>query len=137
MSVPAVTTDPMADFQNKLRERIRNDIRELLPEDAIQSLVKRAIDEEFFKDRIVDDRSYYGGTRKAPSLFVEEVVKAAKPLITEAIDRFIKEHPDCIEKVMRDYVNENALAIATTVQMTSMLSTMVGRLAEALQRFQR
>ena len=134
-AVPAVKTDPMADFQAKLRERVREDIRDLLPEAAVAALVQKAINDEFFTERTIEDGSGWNSrTRKAPSLFVEEVVRAAKPIMDAVVKQYIADHPDCVEKVIKDFLDENKLAAATAARLTDMLSSCVMSLQETLRR---
>jgi hypothetical protein len=116
--------DPMADFQAKLQKRVRDDIRDLLPEDAVAALVKNAVEDEFFKPRMVaEDR--WSSPKERPSWFVEEVVKAAQPIIQDAVKAAIAAHPAAVEKVIKDFLDENKLAAATAIHLTGMLSAAV------------
>jgi hypothetical protein len=135
MPVPAVPTDPMAEFQQKLRERVRNDIRELLPEEAIAALVQKAVNDEFFEKRMVRDGSGWNERQvQRPSLFVEAVIEAAKPIIAEEVRKFIAGRPETVEAVIVDFLDANKLAVATAQQLTGMLSSCVMSLQEALRR---
>lgn len=130
MNEIAKPIDPMADFQTKLRERVRSDIRDLLPEDAVSALVTKAVEEEFFKPRQV-----YTGYRHEdrPSWFVEEVTKAATPIIKAAVEKTIKDHPDAIERVIREYLDTNKLAVITTSALTDMLGSAIMSLQDTLR----
>lgn len=130
--VPAHKPDPMAEFQAQLQERVRNDIRDLLPADAVAALVQRAIDDEFFKPRQVQDGSWGSRTKEVPSFFVEEVVKAAKPIIEAAVAKFVAEHPEAIEKVIKDFLDTDKLAVATATQLTGMLGAALYDLQQRL-----
>jgi hypothetical protein len=131
MNVPAVKTDPMADFQAKLQQRVREDIRDLLPEDAVAKLVQQAVEKEFFQPRRVDEG--YGRSSEAPSWFVQEVVKAATPIIRAAVDKCIADNPAAVEKAIADFLGPNRLTILTTDHLTGMLSSAIISLQEQMR----
>ena len=54
-------------FQAKVVERLRDDIRDLLPEEVLKELVTRAVEHEFFKPREIYQNSYSSQPQKAPS----------------------------------------------------------------------
>lgn len=128
----AIKLDPMADFQAKLQERVRDDIRNLLPEEAVAALVKKAVEDEFFKPQTVLVNSWE--TKEVPSKFMAAVVDAAKPIIAEAVAKVVSEHPAAVEKAIKDFLDENRLTIATTDRMTRMLSDMIMTLQQNLSR---
>jgi hypothetical protein len=126
--------DPMEDFKVKLQERVRNDIRDLLPEDAVAALVQKAIEEEFFKPRKVESAGYSGRMVEAPSWFVSEVIKAAEPMMRQAVSDAIAAHPDMIDKVVRAWADTNKLTIMATDRMTGMLGTLISDMSMKLQQ---
>lgn len=134
MNVPAKPTDPMAEFQAKLKDRVRDDIRDLLPDDAVAGLVKKAVEDVFFTPRIVKATGWSGRDEERPSWFVEEVTKAAEPIIRAAVAKCVADSPQAVEKVISEFLDQNKLAAATAAQLTSMLSGMVMTLQNSLQR---
>jgi hypothetical protein len=132
MNQVAVKTDPMTAFQEQLRERVRNDIRDLLPEDAVAGLVKQAVDAEFFKARRIDEG--YGRWSEKPSWFVEEVVKAAKPIIEAAVQKTVADNPAVVEKAIKEYLDENRLTVAVASRLDAVLSSAIYNLQQTLQR---
>lgn len=133
MNELARKVDPMEDFKVKLQERVRNDIRDLLPEDAVAALVQKAIEEEFFKPRKIECDSF-GRSKEAPSWFVSEVVKAAEPMMRQAVSDAIAAHPDMIDKVVRAWADTNKLTIMATERMTGMLGTLISDMSMKLQQ---
>lgn len=131
---PAIKTDPMAEFQDKLRARVREDIRDLLPEGAVSALVQKAVEDEFFKPRIIVVQGYGSRDREAPSWFVEEVVKAAEPIIKAAVEKCIADHPAAVQKAIDDFLGPNMLAVVATQHMTSMLSHAIHQIEQTTQR---
>jgi hypothetical protein len=134
MNELARKVDPMEDFKVKLQERVRNDIRDLLPEDAVAALVQKAIEDEFFKPRKVDTGGYNGRTEERPSWFVSEVIKAAEPMMRQAVSDAIAAHPDMIDKVVRAWADTNKLTIMATDRMTGMLGTLISDMSMKLQQ---
>lgn len=135
MTAVAIPVDPMADFQNKLKERVRNDIRDLLPDDAVAALVKKAVEEEFFKPRKIDEG--YGRTKEEPSWFVTEIRKAAEPIIREAVGKVIAESPETVHKVIAEYLDTNKLSVVTAGMLTSLLADAIFNLNSTLQQQRR
>lgn len=132
MNEVATRQDPMADFQQKLQQRVREDIRELLPADAVAALVQKAVEKEFFEPRRIPQR--YGSDEIQPSWFVAEVVKAAQPVIAEAVKKCIADNPACVERAIAEFLDQNRLAVVATQHMTSMLSDVLYQVNQRLQQ---
>lgn len=130
----AKPSDPMADFQAKLKDRIRTDIAGLLPDEALQKLVEKAIEDEFFKPLRVPkpNRSYYSEeTIEAPSWFRAAIVEAAKPLIQKSVDALL-ERPEAaarIKEVTDTYLTPTNLTIVAAAS----IAAVVGRMGSELQ----
>ena len=108
--------DPMQTFQDKVVKKLRTDIGEMLPDDALAKLAQRAVDEHFFKERANKDS--YGHVReREPSWFVEEVAKIADPLIKKAVAQWVADHEDQIEKAVVDYLSEQNLTLVAVAAM--------------------
>jgi hypothetical protein len=120
----ALSTGHQNEFEQKILERLRNDIRELLPEAALRRLVERAVDETFFKERRIDRG--YGNVDVKPSWFVEEIAKTAKPLVQAAVDRFVDERHDLIQQAIDRFVTEQQLTIQLSTRLASMLNDTFG-----------
>lgn len=121
--VPASKVDPVEAFQDRIKERVRNDIRDMLPDEAVAELVRRAVEEEFFRPRKVEvERGFSSRTEVHPSWFVEEVVKAATPIIKQAVVQAVADRPEVIEKVIGDFLDQNKLAAFVTAHLTDVLS---------------
>lgn len=68
-------------FQEKLEDRIRKDIGDLIPDEALAGMVKKAIERAFFEEREVD-AGYYSKKTTIPW-----IVKLAQ----EQVDKRVKE----------------------------------------------
>lgn len=115
-------SNPMQDFQDKLKARVRDDIRDLMPEGAVEALVKKAIEDVFFTPRVTHEGGYNSRRVESPSWFIEAVTKAATPMIDEAVKRCVERNPAAVTKVIEDFIDSNRLAVATTKYLNGMLS---------------
>jgi hypothetical protein len=119
-----VKTNPMEEFQNKLKEKVRSDIASLLPEEAITELVKKAIEEEFFKRQSINEGS--GSWPKwveKPSLFVQEVIKASEPIMKEEIRKAVEQQRPLLEEGIKQYLAENNLTIIIATAIAQAMQT--------------
>src|SRR3990167_8937425 len=112
MSLPATTTDPMGAFREKLEQRVREDIANLLPDDAVNDLVKRAVEDVFFKPRKVNEGTGYSPNWvERPSWFVEAVSKEAAPILKATIAEFVKTHEAEIKQAVEQYLSPQNLTV--------------------------
>lgn len=130
--VSALKIDPMRDFQEKLQARIRDDIAQLLPDDAVADLVKKAVEKTFFEPRVINEG--YGRQTEHPSWFIEAVTKAAEPAIARAVADRLSENNKHVERVINEFLDQNKLTVLVTQHLTSMLSGAIFSLDQTLQR---
>ena len=116
--------DPMDSFKEKIIASLRDNIREMMPEAALSELVNRAVDETFFQPRVDRDRWGHEKTRQ-PSWFVEEVAKAAEPMLRESVNALIKARRDEIDAAINEFVNDKNLTLIAVRSMTSDLSVAI------------
>lgn len=115
--------DPMQEFQDKLRSNVRDQIRDLLPEEAVSKLVEKAVEDTFFAPRKVDEG--YGRVKEHPSWFIAEVTKAAEPILRKAVEDYVATNKEVVDKALADFLSREQLTILTTKQLTSMLGDLV------------
>jgi hypothetical protein len=116
-AVATTTQTPMDAFQAKLKEKLRDDIAQLLPDEVIASMVERVVNEEFFTKKTVrtnpsswSDHS----TKELPSPFQEMVLQAAKPMVEEAVRKVITDNAERITKQVDDTVKNGLLSMCLT-----------------------
>ena len=107
--------DPMQEFQDKLKAKVREEIADLLPDEAVQRLVESAVRDTFFKPREV--KVGYSGTELHPSWFVEEVAKAAKPMLRVMVESYVKKNSGIIKQAMNDFLSTQNLTLLTGAAM--------------------
>ena len=104
---------PMEAFQERVKNRLRDDIGELLPDEALAEMVQRVVEEEFFKKRT--DRvgpTYSAKTIEKPTWFQELVVEAAKPVIEAKILQFLSDNRAEIDRQIKETIERGAMSLA-------------------------
>ena len=93
-------------FQQRMFERIRESMGELLSEGDLKELLEKAIEKSFFEERIVQSSSYYSGNQKKPSLFQELVTEQIQPMMEKAITAWLQDNSEqvtsTIDAVLKD-----------------------------------
>jgi hypothetical protein len=84
---------PMEAFQAKLKDKIRDDIASMLPDEAVAEMAARVVNEEFFtKTRRNVGSSYSPDWREEPSPFQRMVLEAAKPIVEAEVKKALQEN---------------------------------------------
>lgn len=98
-------TTPMS-FQDRLKERIRESIGELLTDEDLDNLIRRGIDEVFFQERRVQQDHYPHRIQTYPPLIHEIVQDLLSSQMKAAVERWLQDHEAevkaAIETVIRD-----------------------------------
>ncbi len=104
------TTGPLASFQNKVAKKLRKDIGDMLPDGALAELVQRAVEDQFFNERVVD-RGGFNGREIIPSWFVSEVAKIAEPVIKKHVEKYVADNEATIRKAVDQYLTDANLTL--------------------------
>ncbi len=80
-------------FEENMMDRIRKDIGELMPDDALQKIVERGMNDAFFKERTGSD-----GYGKREPLFTETLRDLTDVRVRAAVEEWMKSHADEIAK---------------------------------------
>jgi hypothetical protein len=131
--------NPMDEFQARVVEKLRADIGAMLPDDALAGLVQRAIEEQFFKKRKVQEGSSYHRTeREIPSWFVEEAAKIATPLIETLVREYVANNKDQIKAAINEFLQSQHLLLlamsAIRVETSSDIMEAAVRAAEQVRK---
>ena len=110
------TLTPQQSFEQKLSDRIREDIGELMPAEALAEIVSKAIEKSFFEERKVSDRGYYDNGRKEVPWIVALVKKEMDARVQVAVKEWVASNGDKIEKTIKDRFDEGmATAVVRTI----------------------
>ena len=108
-------------FEEKMKDRIRESIGELITDKELTELVRKSIDRVFFTPTEIGD-TYH---RKAgPSLLNGLIRELLTPQVNEAVQEYIKDHPDEVSKVIKEVLSMgmgNALVTAISSQFQGAL----------------
>lgn len=119
----ATNKNPMEEFQDRVKDKLKADIGSMLPDEVLQQLTQRAVDEQFFKERRQPNPRGYGSDVPRPSWFVEEVAKIAEPIIRQHIEHFIETHKQDIEAAIEQYISEQNLTLTASTMIASQMSS--------------
>ena len=125
-----VSDDPMRDFQDRVIEKLRADFGEMLPNEVVEGLVQRAIDEQFFKPRRVPQR--YGQDEQVPSWFVEEVTKLGAPILRKMLADHMKKHEPEIKKAIEEFISTQSLTLLTVAALQNATRQDIMELAQLI-----
>lgn len=89
-------------FQEKMQDRIRDSIGDLISEEELKTLIDRGMEEAFFKGKVIRDS--YGRVQR------EEL-----PLIHQMVNDHIK---PIVEQEVAKYIDNNREQVAEIVQQT-------------------
>lgn len=127
MSELIVQGDAMTQFQEKISQKLRDDIGELLPNDALSKLIERAIEENFFKERVVETGSYHIPTRTEPSWFVATIKEMTEKMVREHVGKWCEENKDVFEKKVDQFFSREMMSIITATIIASQIRTSFDR----------
>ena len=85
-------------FEERMRERIREDIGKLLTDEELSTMIKKCIDDIFFKPRKND----YG--KDEPPLLYEIVRELLEPTVLQIAKEYINANQNEVIKVIKDTV---------------------------------
>lgn len=104
---------PMDSFMERVKQRLRDDIGSLLPDEVLADMVQRVVNDEFFTKKQVNKGNNYNSNWVAePTEFQEMVVASCIPIIQEQVVKSIKERSEEIDKIIQETVQEGVLKVA-------------------------
>ncbi len=97
-------------FEEKLKERMKEQIGELLSDDDLKKIVEKGIQTIFFDRPIVGHEQYSGKPIYSGTPLAEELVnKYIKERVEVALQQWATEHPDAIKDILEKQIGANAL----------------------------
>jgi hypothetical protein len=127
-------SNAFADFQEKVLARLRSDIGSLMPEEALRELVRRAVEDSFFKERVTPPNNPWSNESRRPSWFVEEVTKVAKPAIEAESKRFVAENADVLKKALADFLTRESLLLMVMANLREATAKEIADLSERMRQ---
>jgi hypothetical protein len=96
-------------FQERMFERIREQMGELMSEDDLKALVDSAMKKAFFEPARETDR--WGNTKQGEAMFLTMLRKEMELKVTEAIKTWLAEHPEEVAKAIDDTIAKGMLGL--------------------------
>ena len=90
---------PQQSFQSKMEERIRKDIGELMPDDALADIVSKAVEKAFFEERLVSGGIYNRDTTEPPWM-VSIVKELVETRVESAVKHWIMENEKQVKQMI-------------------------------------
>lgn len=123
-------------FQERMFERVRESLSELLTPEEAKALVEKAIEESLFQRQFVP--AHYGTpARHLPSHFEALVKEATEPVLKAAIADWLAEHHEEVKASIQGVVE---MGIASTVvkvfreEMRSPMHEVGGKLQQVINK---
>jgi len=102
---------PMQTFEEQVKERLKTDIADLLPDEALSGLIEKSINEMFFKPRITGNSF---NERREPSWFNQAVETAVKARLSGLLTKHLADHQKDIDaKIEASIVRSMPAAVET------------------------
>ena len=121
-------------FEEKMKDRIRESIGELITDKELTELVHKSVDQVFFAPTEIGD-AYH--RKEGPSLLNGLIKELLTPQVREAVDQYIKDHPDEVIKTVKEVLARgmgNALLTAVNFQFQNDLLNFQSNIQNTLNR---
>jgi hypothetical protein len=125
----AVAPNPakaLADFQERMAQRIRDSFGDLMPDEVIQAMIAKELERCFFEPRREPNPNR--GAWNAPdvihveSVFREECGKALRPIMVAAVARWVAAHEAEIHEKVEALLKPDLLLILATHAVMAQVS---------------
>jgi hypothetical protein len=91
------TLVPAKSFEEKMKERIKDGIGDLLSDEEVKKLIDKGMDEVFLRPQSIPDPRGYGASTVKPCLLHEIVKTELQPIVTIAVRDYIAEHKEEVQ----------------------------------------
>ena len=90
-------------FQERMFEKVRDQMGELLTEDELKQIVDQAVQKAFFEPRKVRD-GYHDQIK--PAVFVEMMETELKSRVGKAIEQWMQDNPEIIAQTIKKVIQD-------------------------------
>jgi hypothetical protein len=98
-------------FEQKMYERIRDSIGDLMSDKDLKKLVDSAVQKAFFEER-TETRNY--NTISKPSWMVEKMTELLRDNVTAAVKEWIEAHPDEVTKAINEAIAKGMFGLVVS-----------------------
>lgn len=129
---------PQKQFEDKVTDRLKSDIGELIPDEALSELVQRAMQTMFFEPKkTTNGQGYRSKTVRGPSFFEAEVLHQVKPLLEREIKTWVNANEEGINIIIKEALSKEGDVIVADFfrnlirgEMYQITSTLEHRISE-------
>lgn len=114
-------------FQQRMFEKIRDQMGDLLTDDELKKLLANAVEKAFFEPT----RGSYNSVE--PPMFVKLIQKAMENRVHSAVTEWMNENPEQMEKAIQDVLKNGMFSAVMTV-FEQRMSHPIHMLAENLRQ---
>jgi hypothetical protein len=130
----------MSEFEAKLKDRIREDIAELIPDEVLAEMIKTTINDQFMQTRRIcenpESASYHQRWHDSPPWLFEVI----QPLIKDQIDAHVtgwaQENSDKIAEMVRTEIGESGEKAISRAISSVFSSAFIGLESRIMSNFQ-
>lgn len=101
------TVVPQKSFQERIKDRIKDDIGKLMTDEELAAIVNRSVEDIFFGNRKVKitGSGYRSGEYQDAPPFIHELLhKLMVKELTEQVDKWLKEHKEGVLETINDVI---------------------------------
>ena len=107
---------PTKDFRERMLDRIRDDIGDLITDDELKTMIEAGIKKAMFETRYVDEGGYSSRKKEVPSLVDAAVQQFLKERMDAAVRQWLEMHPEELQAAV-DKAIANGVAGALTAAL--------------------
>ncbi len=112
---------PAQNFEQRMRDRIRDSIGELLSDEELSKLISRSMEDLFFKERISKGSSTWDRDTTLPPLMHSIVKELMAEKVRNEVAAWLNAHPEEVKAAIEKVCSEGA-GNAVVAAFTSMLA---------------
>lgn len=117
------TVNPQQQFEEAIKNRIRADIGDLIPDEVLAGLVEKAIQSMFFTKKV--EKKQYGNDIHYPSWFEDEIERCIRGQIQKTVEAYFEKHGDKISQA----VSEELVTAVPKLAADFLVSSITNKLA--------
>ena len=130
-----MSDQPKKTVEEKLAERVKADIGELITNEELAEIIKGCIQDVFFKERVVPDGKGWGGSKKIPPLIQVTLADLMKESVTEATNVWIRENQEEVSRILDEVIREGIAKVVASVFDSKMHMPMMALRQEIVNKF--
>jgi hypothetical protein len=117
-------------FEEKMKERIKDGIGDLLSDDDIKKLIDAGMQDTFFKPSKIKVNAY--DHKDGPTLLQSIIQENLQPAVDKAVKEYINEHPEEVMAAINDCIS-GGMAKALLRSIDSTFSLQLWQLKDSIQ----